>query len=395
MGYKVFIITYLSVCCFTLANMNNSGSTATSLFNGSSSNKFGENNNKYETLPASNENTLLKQQKQQYQQQQQQTQQQQYQQQGFIDSGGLSSGGATQLRRTQSIISQNLRDQQYQLYCSGNSPPLQQQQQPSQQQYGETVVTQLQQQNVNNSYGSVGDAGLYSNSGPGGGPTNLIRQTQQQQAGIVSQQRQQQYSTSTPFTNNTGLSTEPNYLSTSGASNTAALKQFYNKRDGGGFDSSAGSDTRFNCQPQTYQQQQEVLYQPYQPEYATYQSQQQQPQQQLLYNQSQHQQPNQLQQSQQQYQQNQQYPQSQQQQYQRFPNQDQKQPQLGDHQPQYVVEQQQRVDNNYVQNATTLAHGSGLVSAGGTKFSENTTGLEPSSTAFRPLQQQGQVSSMI
>lgn len=380
--------------------MNSSGSTTTSLFNGSGSNKFGENNNKYENLPTSSENALVKQQKQQFQQQQQQSQQQQYQQQGFIDSSGVSSGGTTQLRRTQSIISQNLRDQQYQLYCSGNSPNLQQQQQqqPSQQQqqFGETVVTQLQQQNVNNSYGSIGDAGLYGNSGPGGGPTNLVRQGQQQQAGVVSQQRQQQYSTS--FTGNNSLPTETNYLSTSGSSNTAVLRQFYNKRDTVEFDSSAGSDTRLNCQPQTYQQQQEVLYQPYQQEYATYQSQQQQPQQQILYNQSQqHQQPNQIQQQQQQYQQNQnqQYPQSQQQQYQRFQNQDQNQPQLGDHQQQYVVEQQQRMDNNYAQNATTLAHGSGLVSSGGTKFSENMTGSEPSSTAFRPLQQQGQVSNVM
>lgn len=378
--------------------MNSSGSTTTSLFNGSGSNKFGENNNKYENLPVSSENALIKQKKQQFQQQQQQSQQQQYQQQGFIDSSGLSSGGITQLRRTQSIISQNLRDQQYQLYCSGNSSTLLQQQQPSQQQqYGEPVVTQLQQQNINNSYGSIGDAGLYGNSGPGGGPTNLVRQGQQKQAGVVSQQHQQQYSTS--FTGNNSLPTETNYLSTSSSNNTTVLKQFYNKRDSDGFDSSAGSDTRFNCQPQTYQQQQEVLYQPYQPEYATYQSQQQQPQQQILYNQSQqHQQPNQLQQQQQQQQcqqnQNLQYPQNQQQQYQRQ-NQDQKQPQLGDHQQQYGVEQQQRVDNNYAQNATTLTHGSGLVSSGGTKFSENMTGLEPSSTAFRPLQQQGQVSNVI
>jgi len=391
--------------------MNGSGSTtttATPLYNGSD--KFGENNNKYDSVPSENA------QKQQYQQQ---TQQQQYQQHGFADGFSTSSGTTTQLRRTQSIISQNLRDQQYQLYCTGSSPPLQQLQPVQQHQYGDTAVAQLQQQTANNAYGPVEDGGLlYGTGGVGTGPSSIVaRQAQQQQQTIAaaSQLRQQQYTAAGIATANS-LQTETNYSSPIGTGNAAAMQQqlFYNKRgDSGG--------ALFNCQQQTYQQQQEVLYQPYQPEYGTYQQQQQQPpnqqpqhqqQQPLSYNQmQQQQQPNQQQpnqqqqynqsqqQPQQQYQQpqNQQYQSSQLQQYQRFPNQDQHQQQtVGDNSHQYSIEQQlqqqNRVDINSGQNVSALTLGGVPVTSGGIKY--DATAAELSSTAFRPLQQQqGQVSN--
>jgi len=395
------------------------GSTTTPLYNGSD--KFGENNNKYDSVPSDNA------QKQQYQQQTQQ-QQQQYQQHGFTDGFSTSSGTTTQLRRTQSIISQNLRDQQYQLYCTGSSPPLQQLQPVQQHQYGNTAVAQLQQQTANNAYGPAEDGGLlYGTGGVGTGPSSIVgRQAQQQQQTIAaaSQLRQQQYTAAGIATANS-LQTETNYSSAIGTGNAAAMQQqsFYNKRgDSGG--------ALFNCQQQTYQQQQEVLYQPYQPEYGTYQQQQQQPphqqsqhqqQQQLSYNQMQqqqqpnqqqpnHQQPNQQQQQQynqsqqqpqQQYQQpqNQQYQSSQLQQYQRFPNQDQQQLPLtvGDNSHQYSIEQQlqqqqNRVDINSGQNVSALTIGGLPVTSGGIKY--DSTASELSSTAFRPLQQQqGQVSN--
>lgn len=386
---------------FVLAHMNGSGSTATPLFNGSD--KFSENNKKYEAPSVTSENALLQQQKQQYQLQPiQQQPQSQYLQQGFVEGTGFSNGGTTQLRRTQSIISQNLRDQQYQLYCSGSSPPLQQQQQhqhqqqqhqqqqqlPQQQQYGETVVSQLQQHTVNNAYGLAEDAAMYGSGGVGVGLTSIARQTQQQQAMAVTQQRQQQYS----VTNS--LQSETNFTSSSGTGNTTtALQQLYNKRDGSGYDDNTSGSARFDSQQQTYQHQQEVLYQPYQPEYATYQQQQQPYNQQHQQQQQQQQQP----QPQQQYQQ-QQFQQGQLPQYQRFPNQEQQQQPIlatmGDNSQQYAIGQQQREDNNYTQNTTVLTHNGGLVTSGGTKYNTNDAMVvEYNSTAFRPFQQQlGQVS---
>lgn len=386
--------------------MNGSGSTtttATPLYNGSD--KFGENNNKYDSMLSENA------QKQQYQQQ---TQQQQYQQHGYADGFSTSSGTMTQLRRTQSIISQNLRDQQYQLYCTGSSPPLQQLQPVQQHQYGDTAVAQVQQQTANNAYGQADDGGLlYGSGGVGTGQSNIVaRQAQQQQQTITatSQLRQQQYTAAGIATANS-LQTETNYSSPIGTGNAAAMQQqlFYNKRGDDG--------ALFNCQQQTYQQQQEVLYQPYQSEYGTYQQQQlsHQQQQQLSYNQmQQQQQPNQQQQQQynqsqqqlqQQYQQlqNQQYQSSQLQQYQRFPNQDQQQLPLtvGDNSHQYSIEpqiqqqqQQNRVDINSGQNVSALTLGGVPVTSGGIKY--DATGAELSSTVFRPLQQQqDQVSNYI
>jgi hypothetical protein len=373
--------------CFTFvsAHMNSSGSTATPLINGSG--KFTENSNKYEAPSVSGENALLEQQKQQYQQQPMQQQpQSQYQQQGFVE--GFSNGSTTQLRRTQSIISQSLRDQQYQLYCSSSSPPLQQQQQlqqrphqqlqpVQQQQYVGTAVSQLQQHPVNNAYGMAEDAVMYGSGGVGVGLANIARQQQQQQQQqvmAVGQQRQQQYS----MTNN--LQAETNYTSSGTGNTTIALQQPYNKRDGNGYDSNTSGSARFDSQPQTYQQQQEVLYQPYQPEYATYQQQPQQQQQQNPYNQL----PQQQQKAQQQYQQ-QPFQQGQPPQFQRFPNQDQQQQQsaMGDNSQQYIMGSQQKEDNSITQNAI------GLTQNGGIKYNTNDVMVvEPSSTSLRPLQQQ-------
>lgn len=253
-------------------NGSSSGTTFTSTVN--NGDKFNENNNKYDLLSASNEKVLIPKQPQQSQQQ--------YSQHNFVNDGQFPASGTQQLRRTQSIISQNLRDQQYQLYCSGSSPPLQQQ-------YGDTVSTQLQQKSINNTYGLLEDAVLYGNDDVD--RVNILRHMQQQQIVGPTQQRLQQYSTTT-ITTPTSASTDRtttvsnlhsgiNYLTPNCTKNTATIQHLYNKQEGM-FDGSIGDSSRINCQQQTYQQpqqKQEFLYQPYQPEYNTYQ------QQQLPYNQ--------------------------------------------------------------------------------------------------------------
>lgn len=342
------------------------------IFNGD---KYGDNNNKYELKSTSSENTSLPQQKQKTQQQQPQ----------------IPAGGTTQLKRTQSIISQNLRDQQYQMYCSSTSPPLQQLQQPS------------HQQSMHNTFSPMEDTVLYCSGAVRGGQANQATPVQQRTI-AGTHQFQQQYPTMAVVNN---LPADTSYSSSNNTSSSAMNQNFYNKHDGGGLNVSTGDGTQFNCHQQTYQQQ-DVLYQPYQPEYVTYQQPQkfpfnhQQQQQQIQQQQRQHLhlQYNQLKQPQQQFQpqQNQQY-QPGQEQYQRFPNQDQQQQQqlLGTiNDPQYhIVEQQQQVDNNNPQNVAAITHSGGLVTSSGMQYTANDMVGESASTSFRPLQHQPQQGQMV